>query len=443
MLQDWRKEINRVLVLLTLATAVGWLLDALLPTLLTVVFAYLVRTLYQLWRLHRWLKSVAADGTEPPPEARGLWGDIFDGIYRVQQRARQATESLQSTLDKAQQSAAALELAVVLIDRQGTLNWWNQAGEELLGLRYPTDRYQSVTNLIRDPRFSDYFHSGKHTEPLQLNSPKDNGAMLEFQLTLFGEGERLMVVRDITQLHRLEVMRTDFVANVSHELRTPITVISGYLETLTENLDQFAPRWRKPLEQMLQQSRRMEAIVRDLLLLSRLETKALTRQQSLVDLEALLSEIRNDTLLAFQDKGHDLQVQCDAGLLLKGDRSELYSALSNLSFNAAKYTPNGGRIQIEAQLDDTALRVSVTDNGIGVEEQHIPRLTERFYRVDASRASHSGGTGLGLAIVKHVLMRHGGTLEILSQPGKGSRFTCVFPPQRASRAVPSPRAASH
>ena len=434
MLKDWRKELNRALLILAGALMLGLLLDQTLLALLLVVTAYLGSTLYQLRRLYLWLIHIAQDTTAQPPESRGLWGDIFDGIYRLQLNERRATENLQSILNKAQASSAALEMAVILIDSQGNLEWWNRAGEELLGLRFPMDRNQAATNLIRDPRFAEYFHREKFTEPLTINSPQDNNVILEFQITMFGEREKLVLVRDVTQIQRLEMMRKDFVANVSHELRTPITVISGYLETLLENIDSIDKKWHKPLNQMQQQSRRMESIVRDLLMLSQLETKAITRKQISIELRQLLNEIRSDTLQIFEGKGHDITVICEPGLLLRGDRSELYSALSNLVINAAKYTPAKGHIELEARVENNSLKVSVTDNGIGIEEQHIPRLTERFYRVDVSRASTTGGTGLGLAIVKHVMVRHGGSLDIRSQPGKGSCFTCELPMSRVSWA---------
>lgn len=254
--------------------------------------------------------------------------------------------------------------------------------------------------------------------------------MLEFQITLFGEGERLMLVRDVSQIHRLESMRKDFVGNVSHELRTPITVINGYLETLLDHKDSVAPRWIKPIEQMHQQSQRMENIVRDLLTLSRLETKAPAKEQDRIDVNSLLRELKGDAEQVFENKSHSFELESDQDLYLRGNSSELYSAISNLLFNAAKYTPENGAIKLVAKLCDKGLNVEVIDNGVGIAQQHIPRLTERFYRVDESRSTDTGGTGLGLAIVKHVLARHGAHLEIHSELGKGSRFVCHFPKER-------------
>src|SRR6056300_689548 len=239
-----------------------------------------------------------------------------------------------------------------------------------------------------------------------------------------------MLVRDVTQLHRLESMRRDFVGNVSHELGTPITVIKGYLETIADNLDSFDSRWHKPIEQMRSQSQRMENIVRDLLVLSAIETRAVPRAQEKVDLGELAREIEAHTEEVMQEKHHRFLVDCPNEIILLGQRSELYSALSNLVINAAKYTPPKGRIQLRAALGPKGVSIAVEDNGLGIESHHIPRLTERFYRVDPSRSAESGGTGLGLAIVKHILARHDSELAIESSPTKGSIFSFHIPKER-------------
>lgn len=436
MLRDWRSELNRFLILLALAGVVGLVAGRLTLFVLLAVLGYLAHTFYQLYRLYTWLDTLPESEQHEPPEAKGIWGGVFDGIYRLQRREREAVNHLKSILNKAQESSAALEMAVIMINRKGNLEWWNKAAEKLLGFRSEQDQQQGVTNLLREPRFFEYFENSKYNEPLQIPSPLNKNIILEFQITLFGEGERLMLVRDVTQMHKLEMMRKDFVGNVSHELRTPITVINGYLETLLDNKDSVAPRWVKPLEQMHQQSQRMENIVRDLLTLSRLETKALPKQQDNVDVSSLLREIRIEAEQVFATKQHTILVECDGSYHLQGSMSELYSAISNLLFNAAKYTPEHGEIRVTATLVSTGLDIEVADNGVGIEEQHLPRLTERFYRVDESRSTDTGGTGLGLAIVKHVLARHSAKLEILSKVGKGSRFICHFPKDRLLATVP-------
>jgi two-component system phosphate regulon sensor histidine kinase PhoR len=246
-----------------------------------------------------------------------------------------------------------------------------------------------------------------------------------------------MIARDITQLHRLELMRKDFVGNVSHELGTPITVIKGYLETIMENIQDLDDKWRKPIKQMHQQSYRIENIVKDLLLLSSLETKTRPRPQDSFSLLQLLSEILNDTQQIFAEKSHDFRLDCNEKLQFLGENGELYSAISNLITNAAKYTPAGGTIMVSAKNSEAGLEIMIRDNGIGIESQHLPRLTERFYRVDVSRSSETGGTGLGLAIVKHIVGRHDGELNIESEVNKGSRFICYFPPNRVKLEAPT------
>ncbi|MGJ8690610.1 MAG: phosphate regulon sensor histidine kinase PhoR [Gammaproteobacteria bacterium] len=427
MLREWRSELNRLLFVIASATVLGLLFGQTTLFVLLAVLGYLGQLLFQLYRLNRWLEDLPDSEQKDPPEATGIWGWIFDGIYRLQRREREAVNHLKSILDKAQESSAALEMAVVMINHRGNLEWWNKAAETLLGFRTEQDKQQGVTNLLREPRFFEYFEKRNYSEPLRIQSPIKKNLILEFQITLFGEGERLMLVRDVSQMHRLESMRKDFVGNVSHELRTPITVINGYLETLLDHKDSVAPRWIKPLEQMHQQSQRMENIVRDLLTLSRLETKALSKEQDRIDTCALLREVKGEAEQVFNQKEHSFELTATPNVYIRGNLSELYSAISNLLFNAAKYTPNKGTIKLTSRMLENGFEIEIEDNGVGIEEQHIPRLTERFYRVDESRSTDTGGTGLGLAIVKHVLARHGANLEVFSVVGKGSRFVCHFP----------------
>ena len=426
----WRSEIRRYFGVLAIVGLIGYWFGYLIPALLLVMTLLLGIDLFQLHRLHKWLSIDHVSDKSSPPESFGIWGSIFDGIYRLQKQERRASAYLEKILNKAQESSSALEIAVVMINRNNNLDWWNRASETLLGLHYPQDRGQSITNLVRDPLFGEYFNSENYDEPLKLNSPGDDSKVLEFQIALFGKHERLMIVRDITQLDKLESMRKDFIGNVSHELGTPLTVIKGYLEAIMDNMHDLDKKWQKPIVQMHQQSNRMENIVKELLLLTSLETKLRPKAQDPFNLHQLLSEVTNDTQLAYKNKQHKIGVDCADNIELLADRSEIYSALSNLLVNAAKYTPGEGKISVNVERNDALLEISVIDNGKGIEEQHIPRLTERFYRVDGSRSSESGGTGLGLAIVKHILVRHDGELLISSEPGKGSTFTCRLPQSR-------------
>ncbi|MEY3666776.1 MAG: hypothetical protein RL572_316, partial [Pseudomonadota bacterium] len=393
MLREWQIELKRLLLVLSGALLVGALFGMVGGAIALALVGYLAHSFRQLYIFQRWLRDIAVDSRLEPPESSGVWGEIFDGIYRLQRREREAAVYLKNILDKAQESSAALELAVVMINAKGNLSWWNKAAEVLLGFRQGQDQQQSVTNLLREPRFIDYFERNNYADPLRIPSPTNKKQMLEFQITVFGEGERLMLVRDVSQMHRLESMRTDFVGNVSHELRTPITVINGYLETLLDHQDAVAPRWIKPLQQMHQQAQRMENIVRDLLTLTRLETKALPRVQDEIHLPSLLREVKNEAELAYGAKHHRFELTCEGEYRLRGSMNELYSAVSNLVFNAAKYTQEGGEIHIRLNRTNTGLAIEVQDNGAGIDEHHLPRLTERFYRVDESRSADTGGTG--------------------------------------------------
>ena len=429
-MQAWRTELRKQILILFSVCLFGYSIGRLLLALILLMGSYFLFNLFQLHRLTKWLAKDHASDRSAPPEGFGLWGEVFDGIYRLQKQERRASAYLENIVNKAQESSAALEMAIIMVDRYNNLDWWNKATEYLLGLRYPEDRLLPVTNLIRDPKFTEYFGRSVYDEPLHINSPRDNGKRLEIQIALFGENDRLIIVRDISQLHRLEMMRKDFVANVSHELGTPITVIKGYLEAIIDNIQDLDSKWEKPIIQMHQQSSRMENIVKDLLVLSALETGTLSRNQSSFALIQLLSEVVDDARQIFAQQDHQFSLSCHDDIEFIGDRGEIYSAISNLVSNAAKYTPHQGRIEILIRLSEDFLELRIGDNGPGIEAKHLPRLTERFYRVDVSRSSETGGTGLGLAIVKHIVNRHDGELKISSEVGKGSRFSCQFPLKR-------------
>ncbi|MBD9483158.1 phosphate regulon sensor histidine kinase PhoR [Pseudomonas sp. PDM14] len=430
--QNWRSAVGRhLLLLLVPCLLVGLVSGEYALPLLIGIGAYLAWHIKQLLRLHTWLRERRPD--EAPPEGYGLWGEIFDNIYHLQRRDQRVRGRLQAVIDRVQESTAALRDAVIMLDRDGNLEWWNRAAETLLGLKTPQDSGQSITNLVRHPRFKEYFEQGEFRDALELPSPVNDHLHLQLQITRYGNSEHLMLVRDITRLHQLEQMRKDFVANVSHELRTPLTVIAGYLETLLDNVEDVNPRWLRALQQMQQQGARMQNLLNDLLLLAKLEATDYPSDNVPVSVDLLLLSIKNDAQALSAGRCHRISLEADPHLRLKGSETELRSAFSNLVFNAVKYTPDEGEIRIRWSGDENGAQFSVTDSGIGIETRHLSRLTERFYRVDSSRASHTGGTGLGLAIVKHVLLRHRARLEIASVPGKGSTFTCHFPPQQVIR----------
>lgn len=432
MTQNWRGVLIRHLMLVLAAGLLlglisgqwGWAIAAALA-------GYLGWSTWQLLRLYQWLKTHQSD--EAPPDGYGLWGEVFDSIYHLQRRNQKARGRLQAVIDRMQESTAALRDGMILLDRDSNLEWWNQSAERLLGLKSPQDGGQPVSNLVRHPRFKEYFAQEDYREPLELTSPINDNLRLQFHITIYGAGEHLMLVRDVTRVHQLEQMRKDFVANVSHELRTPLTVIAGYLETLLDNVEDVNPRWTRALQQMQQQAGRMQNLLNDLLLLAKLEATDYPADNKPVAIDLMLLSIRNDAQALSGGRNHRISLEADAKVKLKGSEAELRSAFSNLVFNAVKYTPDEGEIRIRWWGDEQGAHLAVQDSGIGIDPKHLPRLTERFYRVDSSRNASTGGTGLGLAIVKHVLLRHRGSLDISSVPGKGSSFTCHFPTQQVEQ----------
>lgn len=390
---------------------------------LLAVLVYLGLHLRQIYRLDKWLQA----GNElEPPHAYGIWGELYHQLYRRARRNQERERRLRALLNRFQDSAAALPDAIVVLNSKGEIEWLNKAATKLLGLRAPHDIGQSITNLIRQPAFAALAQNPSET-PLHIASPVDGSAYLLIRIVPYGKHEQLLIARDVTQLHKLEQIRRDFVANVSHELRTPLTVVSGYLETLADIRD---PEWVDSVKAMRQQTSRMQHIVEDLLLLARLESdKESIRDQQRVAVPELIEDILQEARELSRDQ-HVMESTIDPNLLLSGSRNELYSAFSNLVFNAVQYTPAGGRITVMWHSDDSGAHFEVADTGPGIAAHHVDRLTERFYRVDDARSRELGGTGLGLAIVKHVLTRHGATLHIDSELGRGSRFICDFPANR-------------
>ena len=354
-----------------------------------------------------------------------MWGQIFDTIYDMQKQASGDRDQLQAIIDYLRSSFASMSDAVVMLDRHGNIEWCNDAAMDLLGLRRDEDVGLQMLNLVRNPDFVAYYEAEKYAAPFEMASPINSEIQLSLSISFFAEGNRLLFARDVTRTHRLEKMRKDFVANVSHELRTPLTVINGYLETFSEHGGDN-PRWDRAIDQMLRQSRRMHHLIQDLMLLSRLESIPQAGEKEVIRMRPLMEMVREEALAAAKG-GREIQIECDDAIALKGQATEIRSALSNLAVNAARYTSDGDKIVLRWYQDDSHGVMEVQDSGIGIEPQYIPRLTERFYRVDQSRSLDTGGTGLGLAIVKHVLLRHRAEMKIYSHPGQGSTFSCVFP----------------
>lgn len=383
--------------------------------------------LRQVVRLYRWL---VAGGSSDPPDAHGLWGEIFHQLYLFKKRNRSQKKKLTAMLGRFQEATTAMPDAAVVLNREGAIEWFNDAATRLLGLRPGQDVGLPLVNLVRRPDLARYLSRGEYGEPLEIIAPTDDRRELLVHVIPYGRDLRLVLARDVSQRRRLERMRRDFVANVSHELRTPLTVVRGYLETLQEDLGEDAPEARRQaLDQMDKQTARMVRIVEDLLLLARLEAADPTPPEEPVAVPSLLAGICMEAAPLARRRGHRIVQDVDEGLWLRGDERQLHSAFSNLVFNALRYMPEPGRVTLRWHRSDGGARLDVEDTGIGIAPQHLPRLTERFYRVDVSRSRETGGTGLGLAIVKHVLAHHGARLEIRSTPGQGSCFSCLFPPR--------------
>ncbi len=426
----WSAEIWRIAALAVLALAVGFASGHVTLALLVASLAFLSWHLINLFRLERWMR----EGKKfEPPRALGIWGEVYHHFYRLQRRNRKRKRKLAALLKRFQEATSALPDATVVVGEGDAIEWWNDAAAHLLGLHAPQDVGQRICNLVRNPAFVAFMAAGDYDNGLLMPAPVDSGIMLTVHIVPYGKNRRLLVARDDTRMHRLEQIRRDFVANVSHELRTPLTVLSGVLENL-EDMPGPRPRhWARSLQLMQQQSSRMQRIVNDLLLLSRLETDKRAAQPEPVAVPETIELVRADALALIGEREMQVRTQIDNDLWLLGNASELRSAFSNLVFNAVQYTPDGGTIDVRWYADETGAHFAVQDTGMGIEEEHIPRLTERFYRVDVGRSRESGGTGLGLAIVKHVLQRHEARLRIESALGHGSSFICDFAPNRMAR----------
>lgn len=427
----WLEELFRVVSFFSGAWIIGCWQDQPWPFLSAALVFYIGWHLFNLYRLHCWLQK---SKKFTPPRALGLWDSVFQQVLRLQQRNRKRKRKLTNMLKRFQTSTAAMPDAAVVLKNQVYIEWFNRAAQHLLGLRQIEDNGQHIGKLLRHPEFIDYLETQERQESIKLYAPNDPERILRIHIVPYSGNRSLLIARDITRLHRLEQVRQDFVANVSHELRTPLTVITGFVETMRDSEDEFAQTWERPLALMAEQSARMQNIVNDLLLLARVESEADRSGDDSVAVGDILRVILEEARALSDDKAHRFSTDIDPGLRLYGRADELRSAFSNLLFNAVRYTPPGGSIRLRWYRDAEGAHFAVEDSGEGIAAHHIPRLTERFYRVDVSRSRAQGGTGLGLAIVKHVLCRHQGQLSIDSQLGKGSCFRCDFPKQRIVEA---------
>ena len=385
-----------------------------------------------------WLRDPLA---RPVPQGSGAWEEVLVGLYRfVRARTRQE-QQLSGDLARFRNAGLALPDGVVLLDAHGHIEWCNPIASQYLGLDEQRDLGQPLVNLVRHPDLAAYLQHGDYTEPLTLRLARDGGRVLSLAIIAYGEAQKLLLASDITLAEKVETMRRDFVANVSHELKSPLTVVAGFLETLTDSEIRLDEERRQGyLAMMREHTRRMQRLVEDLLTLSALESSRGLSDEVLVDVPQLLASVR-DEALALSAGRHRIELRIESAVSLLANAQELRSAFGNLVSNAVHYTPAGGDIRLDWGRKGMQAQFSVSDSGPGIEPRHIPRLTERFYRVDHSRSRETGGTGLGLAIVKHVLTRHQAVLEIESEPGKGSCFAAVFPARRVKPAAEAAPAA--
>jgi two-component system phosphate regulon sensor histidine kinase PhoR len=397
---------------------------------------YIASSLRHLVALHHWLTRRRAGEL---PDAEGLWGEVFAQIERLVRRAERRQGELAGLLGRFQEAAAVMPDAVVIVSQHETIEWANPAARDLLGIDYPRDVGQRLTHLLRYPDVADYLGRAQFAEPLEIAAPGTTDKFLSLQVIPFGASQKLILARDVTRVKQLEQMRTQFIADASHELRTPLTVFAGYVETLSEMPEIRPEALREHLAAMTEQVERMQRLVSDLLLLSRLETAPPRRVEEVVDVPALARALLAQAQILSGGQ-HEITLQADERLRLRGSRDELASAFMNLLSNAVQYTPAGGRIAIRWFADEEGTKFVVSDTGEGIAPEHLPHLTERFYRVDTARSRAHGGTGLGLSIVKHVLLRHQARLAIQSAPGQGSTFSCVFPAARLVREEDTPAA---
>ena len=424
----WTNEIWRLFGIALAAVVAGGVLGYPLLGLVVGLLIYLGLHLYQLGLLERWLDR--GGSKQSLPEVSGVLGHLAYLVFRMRKQHRERKQRLSSMLSQFNASASAIPDATLVLGSQGEIEWMNRAAGTLLGISGSDDLGQRVDNLLRNPRFRDYFYAEDYREALELVSPRDPKLVLSLRVVPYGEDKRLLTARDISEQARIRQMRKDFVANVSHELRTPLTVITGYLETLENDRDLPAEIIRR-LAAVTKQTKRMNNIVEDLLTLSRLEARSLPMSECKPVLIApLLAILVEDARKLSGEEAHELESEINPNLALNGRESELLSAFANLINNAVRHTPAGTRIEVKWFANGSAGYLEVKDNGPGIGVQHLTRLTERFYRGDPGRSRDQGGTGLGLAIVKHILQRHDAGLEIHSEISKGSCFQCHFPAER-------------
>ena len=425
---SWKRLVLELLLCCIPAFILGAMFGYLPWFLLAAVTGLLIWHFWNLLRLSWWLW---VDKSMTPPPGTGSWEPLLYGLHQMQMRNKKRRRELGNLIKRFRSGAESLPDAVVLTTEEGMIFWCNGLAQQLLGLRWPDDNGQNILNLLRYPEFTQYLKSQSFSKPLNL--VLNNGRHLEIRVMPYSEQQLLMVARDVTQMHQLEGARRNFFANVSHELRTPLTVLQGYLEMMQEQVLE-GPTREKALHTMREQTQRMEGLVKQLLTLSRIEAAPVQAMNDKIDVPMMLRVVEREAQTLSQGK-HSLHFSVDETLKVMGNEEQLRSAISNLVYNAVNHTPAGTEIRVSWQRAPHGVLFSVEDNGPGIAPEHLPRLTERFYRVDKARSRQTGGSGLGLAIVKHAVNHHESRLEIESTLGKGTRFSFLLPERLIAKNV--------
>jgi two-component system, OmpR family, phosphate regulon sensor histidine kinase PhoR len=420
----WQREIKILILLILLVLIAGFISGSFLPLFFLLTLGLLIRQIIQISRFEKW---ISMGGRGRYPKAKGIWEEIYYNVYRIKKNEKRRKKKLSKIIEQFRQSTEALPDAAVVMGANYEIEWANKTALQILGLQQ-SDKGQRIPNLIRFPEFIQYLKEGDYSNSVILPSPVDNRISLSVRIVAYGPGLKLLLAQDVTQLKKMERMRKDFVANVSHELRTPLTVLKGYLETLHDIDDGASAILTSSVQQMQGQTERMQHLVDNLLLLTRLETHQIKTE--CVDMPALLNQIcrEGDSLINASNQRIQLTLGIDTHIF--GEEHELRSAFTNLLGNALKYSPEDSVVKVRWYRAEDEILLDVEDQGEGIAASDIPKITERFYRVEVKRPKKVLGTGLGLAIVKHVLMRHDAVLNISSEPGKGSCFSCRFPISR-------------
>ncbi|MFW2440721.1 MAG: phosphate regulon sensor histidine kinase PhoR [Arenicellales bacterium] len=425
------QEIWRLVWVIAAAIAAGLMASQLWAVIVIALLAYSCWSLHRLFQLNRWIEKGLK--RSEAPNASGVLENIISNIYRLKTSRKRGKKRLAQLLGQFRASAEALPDATVILTTSGEIQWFNEAAENLLGLQTPRDLGQRIDNLLRDPEFRKFLFAKDRKEELRFTSPLDKSVIFSWRLINYGKENLLLTVRDVSVRERIDRVRREFVSNASHELRTPLTVIRGYLEVMSTD-KKCSGDVQEKMRIILQQTAQMETIINEMLTLSRLENSTLGPDEGeVIDVAALLQTLATDAVQSGKAQPGQITVSIDDSLCLKAMSPEIISVCSNLLYNALQHNPQQTPVELQwFSSGSGAPCLVVSDDGEGIEQRHLGRLTERFYRVDSSRSRESGGTGLGLAIVKHIVQRHGGRIDISSTPSVGSSFTCCF---SASRAV--------